>query len=84
MSKLSLDVLKRENDYTLSFEYRADLYLKETIENFAHLYINIIEGLLGCDSLSQITFCKERELEFYRAANDNRTTTALSLTVRSL
>ena len=72
MSKLSLDVLKRENDYTLSFEYRADLYLKETIENFAHLYINIIEGLLGCDSLSQITFCKERELEFYRAANDNR------------
>lgn len=26
MSKLSLDVLKRPDDYTLSFEYRADLY----------------------------------------------------------
>ena len=84
MSKLSLDVLKRENDYTLSFEYRADLYLKETIENFAHLYINIIEGLLGCDSLSQITFCKERELEFYRAANDNRLEFDRSLTLIDL
>lgn len=84
MSKLSLDVLKRENDYTLSFEYRADLYLKETIENFAHLYINIIEGLLNCEKLSQITFCNERELEFYRAANDNRLEFDRSLTLIDL
>ena len=72
MSKLSLDVLKKGNDYTLLFEYRADLYNRETIENFAHLYLNIVEGLLENGSLSQITFCKDREKAFYRAANDNR------------
>ncbi len=71
MSKLSLDVLKRGDDYTLSFEYRADLYLPETIENFARLYINILSGMLSQEALREITFCTEREKAFYRAANDN-------------
>lgn len=71
MSKLSLDVLKQSDDYTLSFEYRTDLYLKETIENFAHLYINIISGMLSEERLSSLVFCKEREKAFYRASNDN-------------
>ena len=84
MSKLSLDVLKREDDYTLSFEYRTDLYLEETIENFAHLYMNIVEGLLGCEALNNITFCKDREKEFYRAANDNRLEFDRSLTLVDL
>lgn len=84
MSKLSLDVLKRENDYTLSFEYRTDLYLKETIENFAHLYMSIVEGLLECASLDQITFCKDREKAFYREANDNRLEFDRSLTLIDL
>lgn len=84
MSKLSLDVLKREDDYTLSFEYRADLYLPETIENFAQLYINIIKGMLSCEQLSEITFCTEREKAFYRAANDNSLTFDRTLTMVDL
>ena len=84
MSKLSLDVLKREDDYTLSFEYRADLYLGETIDNFANLYINIVKGMLECEKLSELTFCTEREKAFYRAANDNRLEFDRSLTLVEL
>lgn len=84
MSKLSLDVLKRADDYTLSFEYRADLYLVETIKNFARLYTNIIKGLLECDALSDIIFCGEREKEFYRFANDNKVEFDRSLTLVDL
>ena len=84
MSKLSLDVLKRPDDYTLSFEYRADLYLDETIENFIHLYINIIKGLLECEKLCDITFCTDREKSFYRRANDNAVEFDRSLTVVGL
>ena len=84
MSKLSLDVLKREDDYTLSFEYRADLYLEETIDNFAHLYIQIVKGLLDCERLSDLIFCTEREKAFYRAANDNRLDFDRSLTMVDL
>lgn len=72
MSRLSLDVLKQEGDYLLSFEYRADLYREETIENFAGLYINIIRGMLECESLKEITFCGEKEKAFYRMANENQ------------
>ncbi|WP_405345126.1 AMP-binding protein, partial [Ruminococcus sp.] len=84
MSKLSLDVLKRGDDYTLSFEYRADLYLKETIENFANLYINIVRGLLECEYLNEIIFCGDREKAFYRSSNDNRLEFDRSLTLVDL
>ncbi|MBR1483615.1 MAG: amino acid adenylation domain-containing protein [Ruminococcus sp.] len=84
MSKLSLDVLKRENDYTLSFEYRADLYLAETIENFAQLYINILKGMLSRETLNEIVFCDEREKAFYRAVNDNSLVFDRSLTIVDL
>ena len=84
MSKLSLDVLKREDDYTLSFEYRTDLYLAETMENFAQLYINIIKGMLFCERLNELVFCGEREKAFYRAANDNALTFDRSLTMVDL
>ena len=84
MSKLSLDVLKRGDDYTLSFEYRTDLYLDETIENFANLYINIVKGLLEAENLNELVFCGEREKAFYRAANDNRLEFDRSLTLIDL
>lgn len=84
MSKLSLDVLKRPDDYTLSFEYRADLYLDETIKNFIQLYINIIKGLLECERLRDIVFCTEREKAFYRSANDNKVEFDRSLTIVDL
>ncbi len=80
MAKLSLDVFKQGGDYTLSFEYRKDLYLDETIENFAHLYINIVKGLTECDRLCEIALCGEREKQFYRSANDNKVVFDRSLT----
>lgn len=74
MSKLSLDVLKRTDDYTLSFEYRGDLYLDETIENFANLYINIIKGMLKNEYLQDIVFADKKVKDFYREANNNTCT----------
>ena len=84
MAKLSLDVFKSEGGYDLSFEYRKDLYLDETIENFAHLYINILKGLAECAALGEIALCGEREKDFYRSANDNRVEFDRSLTVTQL
>ena len=84
MAKLSLDVFKQEGSYTLSFEYRKDLYLKQTIENFAHMYINIVKGLTECDRLCDIALCGEREREFYRRVNDNEVVFDRSLTLVDL
>jgi non-ribosomal peptide synthetase component F len=84
MAKLSLDVFKQEGSYTLSFEYRKDLYLKQTIDNFAHMYINIVKGLTECDRLCDIALCGEREREFYRRVNDNEVVFDRSLTLVDL
>lgn len=84
MAKLSLDVFKQGGSYTLSFEYRKDLYLDETIDNFARLYINIVKGLTECGKLSEIVLCGEREREFYRRVNDNRVEFDRSLTLVDL
>ena len=84
MSKLSLDVFKCADDYTLSFEYRKDLYLEETIINFVHLYINILKGLTECTKLSDIALCDEREKEFYRNANNNKVEFDRKLTLTDL
>ena len=84
MSRLSLDVLKRSGDYTLSFEYRADLYLAKTIENFARLYIHILSGMLTCERLDELVFCTECEKAFYRASNDNTLVFDRSLTMVDL
>ena len=84
MSKLSLDIFKHGDDYTLSFEYRTDLYLAETIENFAQLYTHILKGMLSCERLDKIVFCTEREKAFYRASNDNSIEFDRSLTMVDL
>ncbi len=84
MAKLSVDVFKDNDGYTLSFEYRKDMYLDETIENFAHLYINILKGLAGCKKLGEIALCGDREKEFYRRHNDNKVEFDRSLTLVDL
>ena len=84
VSKLSLDVFKEQGGYTLSFEYRKDLYLDETVENFARLYMNIVKGLTECDRLSEIALCGERERAFIRKANDNKVEFDRSLTLTEL
>ena len=84
MAKLSLDVFKQCGSYTLSFEYRKDLYLEQTIDNFAHMYINIVKGLTECSKLCEIALCGEREKEFYRRANDNKVDFDRSLTIVDL
>ncbi|MBP3793959.1 MAG: amino acid adenylation domain-containing protein [Ruminococcus sp.] len=84
MAKLSLDVFKQEGSYMLSFEYRKDLYLEQTIDNFAHMYINIVKGLTECDRLCDIALCGEREREFYRRVNDNEVVFDRSLTLVDL
>ncbi len=71
MSKLSVDVLKRSDDYTIMFEYRADLYLPETIECFARLYLRILEGMLSGAVLGEIELCGEEERAFYQRVNDD-------------
>lgn len=84
MAKLSLDVFKQGGSYTLSFEYRKDLYLEQTIDNFAHMYINIVKGLTECDKLCEIALCGEHEREFYRRVNDNEVVFDRGLTVVDL
>ncbi|MBR3539688.1 MAG: amino acid adenylation domain-containing protein, partial [Eubacterium sp.] len=81
MSKLSLDVFKQSDDYILSFEYRKDLYLPETVEHFPQLYLRILEGMLSDTSLGEISFIGEQEKDFYRRVNDNRVDFDRGLTV---
>ncbi len=84
MSKLSVDILKRSDDYSIVFEYRADLYLPETIEGFARLYLNILEGMLSCSVLGEIDLVGEEEKAFYRRVNDNQVEFDRSLTMVDL
>ncbi|MBR4555323.1 MAG: amino acid adenylation domain-containing protein [Ruminococcus sp.] len=84
VSKLSLDVFKEKDGYTLSFEFRKDLYLEETVKNFSRLYLNIVKGLTECDRLSEIELCSEYDREFIRRANDNKVEFDRSLTLTEL
>lgn len=71
MANLSLDVLKRKDDYTLSFEYRCDLYTKETIEEFAGLVIAALRGLLERDCLKHIELCDINGQQKIASFNEN-------------
>ena len=83
-TKLSLDVFRTENDYLLSFEYRGDLYLDETIESFAGLYIRILQGFLHSEYLKDVSFVNDKVRTFYQAVNENTVDFDRSLTVVDL
>lgn len=84
MANLSLDVLKRDDDYTLSFEYRSDLYTQRTIAQFAQLMISAIKGFLSGGRLKNIPLCGENDLADYRRFNENTVPIDAGLTLVDL
>lgn len=84
MANLSLDVLKRESDYTLMFEYRGSLYSEQTVKQFAKLMISVLRGLLSCDRLKDIPLCSEEDIAAYHKFNENTVQFDQNLTMAGL
>lgn len=84
MANLSLDVLKRDDDYTLSFEYRSDLYTPRTIQQFAKLLVSAVKGFLAGGLLKDIPLCGEDDLAAYKSFNENTVAVDRGLTLVDL
>lgn len=84
MANLSLDVLKRDDDYTLSFEYRSGLYTPRTIQQFAKLLVSAVKGFLAGGLLKDIPLCGEDDLAAYKSFNENTVAVDRGLTLVDL
>ena len=63
MASLTLHVIKQsDGDYALCFEYAAEKYKEDTIRRMAELYIQIVAGLCGGGSLSDIRLTTDEDI----------------------
>ncbi len=71
VANLSLDIFKTKGDYVLNFEYRPELYLESSMQNFVQLVVKILRGIVDCKTLADITLVSDSDIKFYEKANDN-------------
>ena len=67
---LSVDVWKQDGNYSVSFEYRSDLYLPEQIGWMADVYGMVLQGLLKGEKLGDAELLSESGKAFLQKNND--------------
>ncbi len=70
MEPLSVDVWKKDGAYSISFEYREDMYTESQIHWMADIYGMLVRGLLSCETLEQIPMISAEADAFLREIND--------------
>ena len=71
---LSVDVFKKDGKYTVSFEYRRDMYNDAQMRWMADAYGMILRGLMSQETLGEIPMLSDEAASFLNAPN-----TALAL-----
>lgn len=71
ISNIAMLVYKKDQSYELAFEYRTDLYKQKTIESFAKMIIQIVDGLIKGMRLKDITLVSQGDLDDYGLFNKN-------------
>ncbi|MCQ2973441.1 MAG: amino acid adenylation domain-containing protein [Bacteroidales bacterium] len=63
MSKISLEIVRQENDFRLNFIYREDLYDNDLINSFIETYIQVIREFLTKNYFSDINLLPKNQVE---------------------
>ena len=69
---LSVDVWKKDGEYSVVFEYREDMYADSQIRWMADIYGMIIRGLMSCKRLGEITLTSVEAEGFLNEVNDTK------------
>jgi len=69
LANLSAMVFRRGGSYTLSIDYRSDLYDRATIERFAHVFEAVLRGMVRSKALAEIRLLPEADEMFINRMN---------------
>ena len=69
-SPLNIDVLYGRDGYSVSFEYRSDMYAAESIHMMAEAYGEIVLGMMNAETLADIDPLGEEAAAFLEQVND--------------
>ncbi len=59
---LSVMVMKGQGGYEITLDYRTDLYRVETARGLQRMFVQVLEGMLTCAALREMTLVSESDL----------------------
>lgn len=60
---ISAMVMKGQGGYEISLDYRQDLYSEKTAKGLARMFVQVLQGMLSCQSLNQISLVSESDIQ---------------------
>ncbi len=77
-------VMKGQGGYEISLDYRQDLYSEKTAKGLAMILVQVLQGMLSCQSLNQISLVSESDVQLLESFHGeevpfDRTKTAVDL-----
>ena len=69
LANISVMVFRRGGSYTVSIDYRSDLYDRATIERFAYVFEAVLRGMVRCKTLAEIQIVSEADAMFIDRMN---------------
>ncbi len=66
---ISVMVMKRQEGYEVSLEYRKDLYRQDTARGLQKMFLQVLKGMLSCGTLNQIPLSSELDLQILDSFN---------------
>ncbi|MEG0829785.1 MAG: amino acid adenylation domain-containing protein [Anaerovoracaceae bacterium] len=63
LANVALHIFKKNGSYDMFFEYRSDIYDKETLRSFSNMLIKIVKGFLSQDYLKDVALISEDEIQ---------------------
>lgn len=59
---ISVMVMKGQGGYEITLDYRTDLYRRETVRGLQKMFVQVLQGMLTCRTLQEITLVSESDL----------------------
>lgn len=59
---LSVMVMKEQGSYEITLDYRTDLYREETVRGLQRMFVLVLNGMLTCTALKDMTLVSESDL----------------------
>ncbi|WP_288175311.1 non-ribosomal peptide synthetase [Sporofaciens musculi] len=69
-ANISVMVMKNQEGYEISLEYRTDLYREETARGLLRMMQQTLQGMLSCLTLKEIALASELDLQVLDGFND--------------
>lgn len=62
-ANLSVMVMREGSGYEVSLDYRTDLYKEETVKGVGRMFVQILRGMLSCNTLDRIALVSETDVQ---------------------